>query len=70
VSEAKTAIKGGRVKPSRDVLPRYPQGSMYTTRTLRRAKRSSGGSGERGKRKISVIHTAFIAGCDSKGWVW
>lgn len=51
--EAKTAIKKGRASPGDDVLPRYLQGSMYTTREERNKRRSSGGSKKLGKKKLS-----------------
>lgn len=54
--------------PSRDVLLRYLQGSMYATPTMRHARRSSGGAKKIGKKKNQVIHTPFTQGCDSKGW--
>jgi hypothetical protein len=55
MAEAKTAIKGRKIQPGNDILPRYLQGSMYTTRAMRRANKGAGKTSKRGKKKLSQM---------------
>ena len=65
MADAKTALKN-KIKAPRDVLPRYLQGSMYTTRVMRRSNPGGGKKTGLGKQKISCI---YDPACDEKGWV-
>ena len=66
MAEAKTGALRNKVKTTSDVLPRYLQGSMYTTCLMRRNNAGAGKKGGLGKQKISHISDTA---CDEKGWV-
>ena len=63
--EAKTGIKKGRISPGDDVLPRYLQGSMYSTRAVRKSRAGSSGGSKLGKKKTQQLR---VEGYDEKGW--
>lgn len=66
MAEAKTAIKRGGIKPGNDVLPRYLQGSQYTTRAMRYSRGGSGGAKKMGKKKVTQLKSSVAI--DKEGY--
>jgi hypothetical protein len=65
MAEAKTGLRKQGITPGDDVLPRYLQGSMYTTRVLRH-KASSGGAKKLGSSKRVALKSSVAT--DRKGY--
>ena len=65
MSEAKTGLRKQKISPGDDVLPRYLQGSLYTTRAIRRSRAGSSGGSKLGKAKQQRVK---VEGYDEKGW--
>ena len=65
MTTAKTGLRKHTISPGNDVLPRYLQGSMYTTRAVRKSRAGSSGGSKLGKAKKNRIQ---IEGYDDKGW--
>ena len=64
--DAKSGLRKQKISPGDDVLPRYLQGSLYTTRAVRKSRAGSSGGSKLGKKTTQQLR---VEGYDEKGWL-